>query len=68
MYTPSHNPCFVTLLQILGTNDLVGVEYLTRGVRAAAAVGRILIRDEAKNASGYASGSGFFPFKLGSHV
>ena len=42
--------------QILGTNDLVGVEYLTRGVRAAAAVGRVLIRDESDNTSGYASG------------
>ena len=56
---PSITRIIVTLLQILGTNDLVGVEYLTRGVRAAAAVGRVIIRDEEQNASGYASGSTF---------
>ncbi|BDA43796.1 Uncharacterized protein y4fB [Coccomyxa sp. Obi] len=50
------SPSSYDLERILGTNDLVGVEYLTRGVRAAAAVGRILIRDEAENASGYATG------------
>lgn len=42
--------------RIMGTNDLVGVEYLEQGMRAAAAVARILILDPETGERGYATG------------
>lgn len=42
--------------RIMGTNDLVGVEYLEQGMRAAAAVARMLILDPETGKRGYATG------------
>ncbi|KAK9817813.1 hypothetical protein WJX72_002576 [[Myrmecia] bisecta] len=42
--------------RMLGTNDLVGVDYMARGVQASRSVGRILLRDAGRNLSGYATG------------
>jgi endonuclease G len=44
------------LERILNNNDLVEVAYLEQGLRAARAVGRVQIRDEAGRLIGYGSG------------
>ncbi|WP_052402928.1 trypsin-like peptidase domain-containing protein [Muricoccus aerilatus] len=40
----------------LGTNDLVGIEFLERGLRAARAVARVLVSDPAEGTEGCATG------------
>ena len=40
----------------LGTNDLVGIEFLERGLRAARAVARVLVADPAEGMEGCATG------------
>nr|WP_239071285.1 DNA/RNA non-specific endonuclease [Amycolatopsis sp. SID8362] len=45
------------LERIILTDDLLGVGYLEGGVRAAAAVGRVNIRDERGRLTGYGTGS-----------
>lgn len=42
--------------RIMGTNDLVGIEYLDQGKLAAAAVARLLVRDPDTGKSSYATG------------
>eukprot|EP00879_Flechtneria_rotunda_P004998 GHRR01005274.1.p1 GENE.GHRR01005274.1~~GHRR01005274.1.p1 ORF type:complete len:526 (+),score=120.08 GHRR01005274.1:366-1943(+) len=42
--------------RIMGTNDLVGVEYLAQGMAAAAAVARLLLLDPSSGQRGYATG------------
>lgn len=42
--------------RILGTNDMVDVNYLERGLLAARSVGRIILADEAGRLRGYGTG------------
>src|SRR5688500_1975732 len=52
------NPRYASSLleRIIDGNDLVGVNYLLQGARAARAVGRISLRDDAGRTVGYGTG------------
>lgn len=51
-----NRPSPVALERILGQNDLVDLNYLTRALKAARSVGRVILRDAAGRELGYGTG------------
>src|SRR5687768_16695488 len=49
-------PSRTELERLLGTNDLVDLNFLARGLAAARPVGRVILRDRAGRTLGYATG------------